>query len=101
MHTVTGELDKHKLEASLRIYSGYFSILKGGWFGFHCKTPEDASLLLSSFWTYDGSSLMLKRWRLAFNPDTDYFQHRHLWVLLPGLPLHLWNEEALERSVTL
>jgi hypothetical protein len=38
---------------------------------------------------------MLKRWRLAFNPDTEYFQLRHLWVLLPGLPLHLWNEEAL------
>jgi hypothetical protein len=38
---------------------------------------------------------MLKRWRLAFNPDTDYFTHRHLWVLLPGLPLHLWNEGAL------
>jgi len=39
---------------------------------------------------------MLKRWRLAFNPDTEYFQYRHLWVLLPSLPLHLWNEEALE-----
>jgi hypothetical protein len=39
---------------------------------------------------------MLKRWRLAFNPDTEYFQHRHLWVLLPGLPLHLWNDESLK-----
>jgi hypothetical protein len=37
---------------------------------------------------------MLKRWRLAFSPDKDYFLLRHLWVLLPGLPLHLWNEEA-------
>jgi hypothetical protein len=40
-------------------------------------------------------SLMLKRWRLAFNPDTDFFQLRHLWVLLSGLPLHLWNEGAI------
>jgi len=39
---------------------------------------------------------MLKRWRLAFNPDSDYFQLRHLWVLLPGLPLHLWNSEAFK-----
>jgi hypothetical protein len=39
---------------------------------------------------------MLKRWRLAFNPDSDYFQHRHLWVLLPGLPLHFWNEGSLK-----
>jgi hypothetical protein len=70
--------------------------LKGGWLGFHCRNPEDATLLLSSFWVYDGSSLMLKRWRLAFNPETDFFQLRHLWVLLPGLPLHLWNEEAFK-----
>jgi hypothetical protein len=49
----------------------------------------------SFFWVFGGSSLMLKRWRLAFNPDTDYFQLRHLWVLLPGLPLQLWNEGAL------
>ena len=38
---------------------------------------------------------MLKRWRLAFNPDTDYFQFRHLWVLLPGLPLHFWTKEVI------
>jgi hypothetical protein len=37
---------------------------------------------------------MLKRWRMTFNPDTDHFQLRHLWVLLPGLPLYFWNEEA-------
>ena len=39
---------------------------------------------------------MLKRWRLAFNPSTEYFSYRHLWVLLPGLPLQLWNQQALE-----
>jgi hypothetical protein len=66
-----------------------------GWIGFICSSPEDATLLLSSLWVFGGSSLMLKRWRIAFNPDTDYFQYRHLWVLLPGLPLYLWNEGAL------
>jgi hypothetical protein len=76
-------------------YSPEVLYLKKGWLCFICKTPDDASLLLSSFWTYGGSSIMLKRWRLAFNPDTDFFQLRHLWVLLPGLPLHLWNEGAL------
>jgi hypothetical protein len=39
---------------------------------------------------------MLKRWRVAFDSTTYYFQLRHLWVLLPGLPLQLWNEGALE-----
>jgi hypothetical protein len=31
----------------------------------------------------------------SLRPDDKYFQHRHLWVLLPGLPLQLWNEGAL------
>jgi hypothetical protein len=77
-------------------YSPEVIYLKKGWLGFICKSPEDASLLLSKLWIVGGSSLMLKHWRLAFNLDTDYFQHRHLWVLLPGLPLFLWNEGALK-----
>jgi hypothetical protein len=60
-----------------------------------CKSPEDATLLLSSLWVLGGSSIMLKWWRIAFNPTKDHFQFWHLWVLLPGLPLHLWNEGAL------
>jgi hypothetical protein len=78
---------------------GYFPELiymTKGWLGIICNTPEDATLLLSSLWVFGGSSLMLKCWRIAFNPDSDYFQLRHLWVLLPGLPLFLWNEGALK-----
>jgi hypothetical protein len=75
-------------------YSPEVIFLTKGWLGFICHSPEDSSLLLSSLWVFGGSSLMLKRWRIAFNPDTNYFQFRHLWVLLPGLPLYLWNEGA-------
>ena len=39
---------------------------------------------------------MLKCWRVSFNPSHDYFHFRNLWVLLPGFPLHFWNEKALE-----
>jgi hypothetical protein len=39
---------------------------------------------------------MIKIWRLSFNPATEYFSFRHLWVLLPSLPLQLWNLRALE-----
>jgi hypothetical protein len=39
---------------------------------------------------------MLKRWRVCFDPTTEYFCLCHLWVLLPGLPLQLWNAKALE-----
>jgi hypothetical protein len=38
---------------------------------------------------------MLKRWRPSFNLATDYFSYRHIWVLLPGFPLNLWNIKAL------
>jgi hypothetical protein len=51
---------------------------------------------LDKFWAVGGGSLMLKRWRLDFNPSTNHFTYRHLWVLLPGLPLQLWNQQALE-----
>jgi len=76
-------------------YSPVVHYLKKGWLCFYCNSPQDATLLLSSHWKIGGSSLMLKHWKLSFNPDTDYFTLRHLWVLLPGLPLHLWNVEAL------
>jgi hypothetical protein len=45
---------------------------------------------------FDGGSLMLKRWRVHFNPNTKYFSFLHIWVLLPGLLLQLWNSRALE-----
>jgi hypothetical protein len=64
--------------------------------GFICKTPEDSALLLAQRWVIGGCSLMIKRWRLDFNPEMEYFQFRHLWVLLSGLPLQLWNAAALE-----
>jgi hypothetical protein len=32
---------------------------------------------------------------ISFDPTQDYFQFRHLWVLLPGLPLNFWNVNDL------
>jgi hypothetical protein len=77
-------------------YTPEVLFLTKGWFGIICNSPEDASLLLARRWVIGGGSLMIKRWRVAFDPVTEYFQHRHLWVLLPGLPLHFWNEGALQ-----
>jgi hypothetical protein len=64
--------------------------------GFICKTPEDAFLLLNNFWVLGGNNLMLKRWRVDFDPQTENFQLRHLWVLLSSLPIHFWNKGALK-----
>jgi hypothetical protein len=69
--------------------------LPRGWFGFKFSSPEDSSKILETLWIFYEGSLMLKRWRFSFDPVNDYFQHMHLWVLLPGLPLNLWNEKAL------
>jgi hypothetical protein len=72
----------------------YISLTKG-WFGILCKCPEDTNQLLDQHWILGHCSLMLKRWRLTFNPDTEYFHLRHVCVLLPALPLQFWNKDAL------
>jgi hypothetical protein len=67
-----------------------------GWFGFLFRTSEDTQKILEKLWAISGCNLMLKRWWVSFDPTTDYFCFCHLWVLLPGFPLQLWNEKALE-----
>jgi hypothetical protein len=69
--------------------------LTKGWIGIIFAILEDAELLLSRKWVNKNNSLMLKRLRLAFNPQTEYFSVRNIWVMLPGIPLYLWNEGAL------
>jgi hypothetical protein len=77
-------------------YSPEVLSLLSGWLGFVFKSPEDSVNILESFWGYGGGSLMLKRWWISFNLSMEYFSFHHLWVLLPGLPLQLWNVKALE-----
>jgi hypothetical protein len=77
-------------------YSLEITYLTQGWISFIFKSTEDSSAILEQFWTIDGGSLMMKHWRINFDPLQDYFRLRHLWVLLPGLPLHLWNQKSLE-----
>jgi hypothetical protein len=76
-------------------YASELFYLPRGWFGFKFLSPDDAAKILDRLWSYDGGSLMLKWWRISFDPAQDYFQFRHLWVLLPGLPLNFWSVKAL------
>jgi hypothetical protein len=46
-----------------------------GWFGFVFRSPEDAVKILENFWVFEGGNLMLKRWRLKFDPATEYFSY--------------------------
>jgi hypothetical protein len=64
-------------------YLPEFHTLTFGWFAIVFKAPEDVEQIMKSFWDYEGGNLMLKRWRMGFDPATDYFSHRHVWVLLP------------------
>jgi hypothetical protein len=59
-------------------YSPEIYFLARSWFGFKCRNPKDASLILESRWVVDGGSLMLKRWSITFDPSKEYFQLRHL-----------------------
>jgi len=63
--------------------------LPRGCLGFRFHSSEDVENILGRIWSFDTSSLMLKRWRISFNPAQEYFQFRHFWILLPGLPLNL------------
>jgi hypothetical protein len=69
--------------------------LPRGWFGFKFLLVGGHHKSSGKLWSFDEGSLMLKRWWISFDPVQDYFQFRHLWVLLPGLPLNLWNVKAL------
>jgi hypothetical protein len=82
--------------SSLLGYVPEIIYLSHGWFDFLFKSSEDTQQILDTLWAISGCSLMLKRWRVSFDPSTDYFHFHHLWVLLPGLPLQLWTEKALE-----
>jgi hypothetical protein len=59
---------------------GYNSVvvyLTKGWFGFQFKSLEDTQMILDRAETYDGGSLMVKRWRVNFDPAQDYFRFCH------------------------
>jgi hypothetical protein len=49
-------------------YAPELLCLTKGWMGFICKTSKDANILLKTFWVIGGSNLLLKRWRVAFEP---------------------------------
>jgi hypothetical protein len=57
-------------------YSPIVFYLTKGWFGFQFKRMEDMEPI-GKVWTFDGGNLMIKRWRVCFDPTLDYFRFRH------------------------
>ena len=40
--------------------------------------------------------LHLNQWSLSFDPEKDVPSMIQVWVRLPNLPLHYWNDETLQ-----
>ena len=77
-------------------YTPTISLLARGWIVIVFLEEAHALTVLNSFWRIQKGSLVLDCWHVHFNPLRERVKKRHLWVLLPGLPLPLWNREIME-----
>jgi hypothetical protein len=67
-----------------------------GFFVFLFEKKEDRDLIFCSgpyFMGYRG--MYLNKWTPDFNPENDILSTIPVWVRLPFLPLHCWNDETL------
>ena len=72
-------------------YMHVVHVLLKGWVCLGFPTLEDLEKILGKSWIQGTSSLVLKRWHLAFDSRTKPFTVQHLRDLLPGFPLESWN----------
>jgi hypothetical protein len=54
--------------APLLGYTPDVFFLPRGWLGFRFHSSEDVEKILGRIWSFDTGSLMLKRWRISFDP---------------------------------
>lgn len=66
-------------------------LLDGAWIIFHFLSKDDRRVVEERFWVIGHGSLVLKRWHVGFDPRHKKLDKRHLWVILPGFPIHFWN----------
>jgi len=62
-------------------YCPRFCMLSNFWIVFHFLSEEDLWKVEKKVWLIDIGVLMLKKWSPDFNPFTEFFQKRRLWVL--------------------
>lgn len=58
---------------------------------FQFLTEDERASIEQRFWVFSIGSLVLKRWHNGFDPRTEKLLIRHLWIILPGFPMHCWN----------
>jgi hypothetical protein len=57
--------------------------------------PQAISVLQKSCFI-DSSPILLKLWSPTFDVDNERLDSIPIWVCLPGLPPHLWNEKCFQ-----
>lgn len=68
-----------------------------GYFVFVFNNPEDRSLIFRNGPYFMGpQGLYLNKWSPDFDPTQDVPSAVPVWVRLPHLPLHCWNQKSLE-----
>ena len=51
------------------------------------KKGNDGNALLEHNWSWGPSSLILQKWHVDINDKQEPHNIRHIWVVLPGLPM--------------
>ena len=65
-----------------------------GYFAFIFEKKEDRDLIFRNGPYFMGPrGMYLNKWDLSFNPEKDIPKAVPVWVKLPHLPLHCWNDE--------
>jgi len=49
--------------------------LSKGWCGVICRSLDDVENILAQRWLNGDSSFMIRKWRVSFNPETEYFTY--------------------------
>ena len=68
-------------------------ILPRGWIDFKFHSKADAAIILTGFWRWQNSALLLKRWSSLFDPRVERYDLIPIWVKLPNLPFEFWSAE--------
>jgi hypothetical protein len=68
-----------------------------GFFAFLFEKKEDRDLIFQSGPYFMGArGMYLNKWTPDFSPENDIPSAVLVWVRLPFLPLHCWNDETLK-----
>jgi hypothetical protein len=65
-------------------------MLSNHWILFHSLSKGDILKISASPWIICRGVLMLKIWKLGFNPYMESFSKHFVWMFLPEFPVELW-----------